>query len=76
MILRVAEKSPSVATLYGQEYLAVELPPGGEPIVGNSETLSLYFKTTQSTGLLYYAGRVLVIIIILISMLLFSMFIQ
>ena len=55
----VAEKSPAVASFYGQEYMAMEIPPGYEPLSGNTETLSLYFKTTQSSGLLFHIGMLL-----------------
>jgi leucine-rich repeat transmembrane neuronal protein 1/2 len=29
---------------------------GGEPIVSSSDEVSLYFKTRQATGMLFYTG--------------------
>jgi leucine-rich repeat transmembrane neuronal protein 1/2 len=30
---------------------------GGEPIVSSSDEVSLYFKTRQATGMLFYTGK-------------------
>ena len=51
------EKQPSEATLRGHEYFFYDLAQsGGEPIVSNSDEISMFFKTRQATGILFYTG--------------------
>ena len=53
-----SEKPPSEATLRGHEYFYYDLAQtGGEPIVSSSDEISLYFKTRQATGMLFYTGK-------------------
>ncbi|XP_023227763.1 neurexin-3-like [Centruroides sculpturatus] len=52
------EKAPSEVTFKGTEILQYDLRgSGGEPIVSTSEVISLYFKTKQASGLLFYTGN-------------------
>jgi len=53
----VAEKTPPVVTLYGDEYLSYDLSLKADTIVSNSDSTSLYFKTSQANALLFYTGR-------------------
>ncbi|XP_063628176.1 neurexin 1-like [Cydia splendana] len=51
------DKAPSEATFRGAEFLSYDLTQtGGEPIVSTQDTISLYFKTRQPNGLLFYTG--------------------
>ncbi|XP_050685087.1 neurexin-1 isoform X3 [Leptidea sinapis] len=52
------DKAPSEATFRGAEFLSYDLTQtGGEPIVSTQDALSLYFKTRQPNGLLFYTGH-------------------
>lgn len=54
----VADKAPSEATFRGAEFLSYDLTQtGGEPIVSTQDAISLYFKTRQPNGLLFYTGK-------------------
>lgn len=51
-------KQPAEATLRGHEYFFYDMAAnGGEPIVSSSDEISLYFKTRQPTGMLFYTGE-------------------
>ena len=51
-------KQPAEATLRGHEYFFYDMAAnGGEPIVSSSDEISLYFKTRQATGMLFYTGN-------------------
>lgn len=57
-ILFIAEKAPSEATFRGTEFLSYDLgQTGGEPIVSTQDAISLYFRTRQPNGLLFYTGK-------------------
>lgn len=50
-------KQPPEATLRGHDYFFYDMAQsGGEPIVSSSDEVSLYFKTRQATGMLFYTG--------------------
>uniref|UniRef100_A0A0P4XQR9 Neurexin-2-beta n=1 Tax=Daphnia magna TaxID=35525 RepID=A0A0P4XQR9_9CRUS len=50
-------KQPPETTLRGHEYFFYDMAQsGGEPIVSSSDEVSLYFKTRQATGMLFYTG--------------------
>ncbi|CAG4930590.1 unnamed protein product [Parnassius apollo] len=52
------DKAPSEATFRGAEFLSYDLTQtGGEPIVSTQDAISLYFKTRQPNGLLFYTGH-------------------
>ncbi|GAB0092873.1 neurexin-1 [Sergentomyia squamirostris] len=52
------DKAPSEATFRGTEFLSYDLgQTGGEPIVSAQDAISLYFRTRQSNGLLFYTGH-------------------
>ncbi|XP_077296865.1 neurexin 1 isoform X2 [Arctopsyche grandis] len=52
------DKAPSEATFRGTEFLSYDLTQtGGEPIVSTQDAISIYFKTRQSNGLLFYTGH-------------------
>ena len=51
------EKTPPVVTLYGDEYLSYDLSRKADTIVSNSDSTSLYFKTSQTNALLFYTGN-------------------
>ncbi|CAH2094247.1 unnamed protein product [Euphydryas editha] len=54
----VTDKAPSEATFRGAEFLSYDLTQtGGEPFVGTQDAISLYFKTRQPNGLLFYTGH-------------------
>lgn len=56
--LKTTAKQPPEATLRGHEYFFYDMAhSGGEPIVSSSDQVSLYFKTRQPTGLLFYTGK-------------------
>ncbi|CAH1399421.1 unnamed protein product [Nezara viridula] len=55
---RNIDKAPSEATFRGVEYLYYDLSrTGGEPIVSNQDSISLYFKTRHPSGLLFHTGQ-------------------
>lgn len=52
------DKAPSEATFRGTEFLSYDLgQTGGEPIVSGQDAISLYFRTRQPNGLLFYTGK-------------------
>lgn len=54
----VTDKAPSEATFKGTEFLSYDLgQTGGEPIVSAQDAISLYFRTRQPNGLLFYTGK-------------------
>lgn len=53
-----ADKAPSEATFRGSEFLSYDLgQTGGEPIVSAQDAISLYFRTRQPNGLLFYTSK-------------------
>uniref|UniRef100_T1JIS0 Laminin G domain-containing protein n=1 Tax=Strigamia maritima TaxID=126957 RepID=T1JIS0_STRMM len=51
------KKAPSEATFRGNDFLSVDLVKvGSEPIVSSGDEVSLFFKTRQPNGLLFYSG--------------------
>ncbi|XP_043199961.1 neurexin-1-like isoform X3 [Amphibalanus amphitrite] len=51
------EKPPSEATFRGAEYMTYDLTnTGGGAIASTSDNLSMFFKTAQPNGLLFYTG--------------------
>lgn len=51
-------KQPPEATLRGHEYFYFDMTQsGGEPIVSSADEVSLYFKTRQPNGVLFYTGN-------------------
>lgn len=56
--LLLADKAPSEATFRGTEFLSYDLgQTGGEPIVSAQDAISLYFRTRQPNGLLFYTSE-------------------
>lgn len=54
----VTDKAPSEATFRGSEFLSYDLgQTGGEPIVSAQDAISLYFRTRQPNGLLFYTSK-------------------
>ena len=54
-----AEKAPSEATFRGTDFLSYDLgQTGGEPIVSAQDAISLYFRTRQPNGLLFFTGKI------------------
>lgn len=52
------DKAPSEATFRGTEFLSYDLgQTGGEPIVSAQDSISLYFRTRQPNGLLFFTGE-------------------
>lgn len=52
-----AEKAPSEATFRGQQFLSYDLgQTSAEPIVSAQDAITLYFRTRQPNGLLFYTG--------------------
>lgn len=52
------DKAPSEATFRGTEFLSYDLgQTGGEPIVSAQDAISLYFRTRQPNGLLFFTGK-------------------
>uniref|UniRef100_A0A182VX33 Uncharacterized protein n=1 Tax=Anopheles minimus TaxID=112268 RepID=A0A182VX33_9DIPT len=52
------DKAPSEATFRGTEFLSYDLgQTGGEPIVSAQDAITLYFRTRQPNGLLFYTGK-------------------
>ncbi|CAO1431878.1 unnamed protein product [Diamesa hyperborea] len=52
------DKAPSEATFRGTEFLSYDLgQTGGEPIVSAQDSVSLYFRTRQPNGLLFFTGH-------------------
>uniref|UniRef100_A0A182NG55 Uncharacterized protein n=1 Tax=Anopheles dirus TaxID=7168 RepID=A0A182NG55_9DIPT len=50
-------KAPSEATFRGTEFLSYDLgQTGGEPIVSAQDAITLYFRTRQPNGLLFYTA--------------------
>nr|XP_022912901.1 neurexin-1-like isoform X2 [Onthophagus taurus] len=49
------DKAPSEAVFRGSEFLSYD-QTGGGPIVSAQDSVTLYFKTRQSNGLLFYTG--------------------
>ena len=52
----LTEKLPSLATFYGAHYLNYNLSSHGDPIISNNDQISMYFKTRQPNGLLFFTG--------------------
>lgn len=51
------EKAPSEATFRGTQFLSYDLgQTGAEPIVSAQDAITLYFRTRQPNGLLFYTG--------------------
>jgi len=44
-------------TLYGDDYLSYDLSPSADTIASNSDSISLYFKTSQPNAHLFYTGE-------------------
>ena len=44
-------------TLYADDYLSYDLSRKAGTVVSNSDSMSLYFKTTQPDALLFYTGK-------------------
>lgn len=58
LLFSFTDKAPSEATFRGAEFLSYDLTQtGGEPIVSTQDAISLYFKTRQPNGLLFYTGE-------------------
>uniref|UniRef100_A0A182FQ90 Uncharacterized protein n=1 Tax=Anopheles albimanus TaxID=7167 RepID=A0A182FQ90_ANOAL len=54
---RFPDKAPSEATFRGTEFLSYDLgQTGGEPIVSAQDAITLYFRTRQPNGLLFYTA--------------------
>lgn len=52
------DKAPSEATFKGTEFLSYDLgQTGGEPIVSAQDAISLFFRTRQPNGLLFFTGE-------------------
>ncbi|XP_055385088.1 neurexin-1 isoform X9 [Condylostylus longicornis] len=52
------DKAPSEATFRGTEFLSYDLgQTGAEPIVSAQDAITLYFRTRQPNGLLFYTGH-------------------
>ncbi|KNC30666.1 hypothetical protein FF38_11756 [Lucilia cuprina] len=52
------EKAPSEATFRGTQFLSYDLgQTGAEPIVSAQDAITLYFRTRQPNGLLFYTGH-------------------
>lgn len=53
-----SDKAPSEATFKGTEFLSYDLgQTGGEPIVSAQDAISLFFRTRQPNGLLFFTGK-------------------
>ncbi|XP_074662260.1 neurexin 1-like [Tubulanus polymorphus] len=48
------QHNPTVATFDGEQYLIYNLSNKGDPILSTKDRISLYFKTRQSSGLLFF----------------------
>lgn len=56
--MKYLDKAPSEATFRGTEFLSYDLgQTGGEPIVSAQDAISLYFRTRQPNGLLFFTGN-------------------
>ena len=56
-------KEPPEATFTGNEFLTYDLSKlGGEPILSTKDEISLYFRTNRDDGLLFYTGKIEIII--------------
>ncbi|XP_052769324.1 neurexin-1-like isoform X2 [Mya arenaria] len=51
------ERQAVEAMFKGMQYLTYDLTQRGDPIFSANDHLSLYFKTTQSNGLLFFTGE-------------------
>lgn len=57
---KILDKAPSEATFRGSEFLSYDLgQTGGEAIVSAQDAISLYFRTRQPNGLLFYTSKYL-----------------
>lgn len=66
------DKAPSEATFRGTEFLSYDLgQTGGEPIVSAQDAISLYFRTRQPNGLLFYTGTIYSILYLLLDLRIF-----
>lgn len=58
VVYLISDKAPSEATFRGLEFLWYDLSrTGGEPIASTQDSISLYFKTRQPSGLLFHTGE-------------------
>lgn len=54
----IPDKTPSEATFRGQQFLSYDLgQTGAEPIVSAQDAITLYFRTRNPNGLLFYTGE-------------------
>lgn len=61
--ISISDKAPSEAVFRGSEFLSYDLTQtGGEPIVSAQDSVTFYFKTRGATGLLFYTGKLLLIV--------------
>ena len=52
-----SEKQPTEATFHGSQYLMYDLKMRGDPVFSEKDKLTLSFKTTHASGLLFYTGE-------------------
>lgn len=58
LFISISDKAPSEAVFRGSEFLSYDLTQtGGEPIVSAQDSVTFYFKTRGSSGLLFYTGK-------------------
>lgn len=50
------EKPPVEATFAGSEYLTYDLSSRGDSFISSTDQLTMYFRTRQANGLLFYTG--------------------
>ncbi|KAL4239021.1 Neurexin-2 [Mactra antiquata] len=52
----IGKRKPLEAMFQGAQFMTYDLTKRGEPIYSSNDQLSMYFKTTQSSGLLFFTG--------------------
>lgn len=57
MFFLYSEKPPVEATFAGSEYLTYDLSSRGDSFISSTDQLTMYFKTRQANGLLFYTGK-------------------
>src|SRR6218665_1657381 len=58
VLLRLTERTSDEVTLFGHEHIGYDLTDRGSSVFSHTDRISLWFRTNQLNGFLFYSGRV------------------